>query len=302
MIGRRKFLTQISTLAALAGVSPVISACKKNPTKKPEFKFGICDWDLKLSGNPKAIDATRALGLDGVLVSMPFNPPKTNWGTPELLAETKTALIRTKLECASTSPMCNNYPLISTDGAVEYVINSIKGAAALGAKDILLPFYGKANLQAKGTKRIKEEYFKPLVKSLKKITPVAEKLGIKIGMENSINAEDNLRVIDAVASPSLMVYFDIMNFTYYGFNTVEEMKKLKGHINQIHLKDIGHKFDSNSGKPQNMPLVFETIREIGYKGWLVFETHGFNPQKAGYSLEDLIKYNMEYVKNSPLYK
>ncbi len=302
MIGRRKFLTQISTLAAATGIAPVISACKKCSSKKPEFKFGIDDWDLKLSGKPEAVDAAKALGLDGLLVSMPFNPPNSNWGTPEIISKLKTNFVRTKLECSSTSAMCNKFPFISTNGAVEYVINAIKGAAELGAKDILLPFYGKANLQNKSTKRINEEFFKPLVDSLKKITPVAEKLGVRIGMENSINAEDNIRVIDAVGSSALKVYFDIMNFTYYGFNTVEEMKKLKGYINQIHLKDIGHKFDSNSGKPANMPLVFETIREIGYEGWLVFETHGFNPKKVGYSLEDLIKYNMEYVKNSPLFK
>ncbi len=299
MIGRRKFITQISTLALAAGITPTISACKKN---KRGFKLGIDDWDLKLSGNPKAVNAAKALGLDGLLISMPFNPPQRNWGSPELIAEFNALFARTNLECASTAAMCNKYPFISTDGAVEYVINTIKGAAAMGAKDILLPFYGNANMQSKKTKRIKEECVKPLIESLKKITPIAEKLGVRIGMENSINADDNLRIIDAVGSPALMVYFDIMNFTYYGFNTVEEMKKLKGHISQIHLKDIGHKLDSNSGKPQNMPLVFDTIREIGYDGWLVFETHGFNPKKTGYSLEDLIKYNIEYVRNSVLFK
>ena len=303
MSTRRKFLSQISTATALAGISPMISACCsfcKDKAKAP-FKLGVADWTLKLGGDPKSFDKAKELGLDGVQVSMPFDPKSTAWGTPLRLAEMKAAMARTKLECASTSPMLNKNPFLTTDTAIEYTINAIKGAHEFGAKDILMPFYGNANLQDKSTKRIKEEYFKPLVERLKKITPIAEKLGVQIGMENSLNAEDDIRIIEAVGSPNLKVYFDIMNFQFYGFDSVPEMKKLKGYINQIHIKDIDHKLNAKARMPRDVIGCLNTIAEIEYDGWLVLETHGHNPEKHG-PLDDVLKYNMAYLKTSVLWR
>lgn len=303
MIGRRKFLSQISSATAFAGLSPMIAACCSmcpDKSKRP-YKLGVADWTLKMGGKPEAFDKAKELGLDGVQVSMDFDVKNPIWGTPLQLAEMRAAMARTNLECASTSPKLNGDPFISTPSAIEYTINSIKGANYLGSKDILMPFYGKANLQDKSTKRIKKEYFKPLVERLKLITPIAEKLGVSIGMENSLNAEDDIRIIEAVGSPALKVYFDIMNFQYYGFDSVPEMKKLKGYINQIHIKDIDHRLNKNSRMPRDVEGCLDTIGEIGYKGWLVLETHAHNPKKHG-SLDDVLKHNMDYLKNSSLWR
>ena len=304
MIGRRKFLSQISSVATVAGLSPMISACcSLCPAKsKRPYKLGVADWTLGLRGTPEAIYKTKELGLDGIQLSMPFSPDSEEWGTPVKLAEIKAAMIRENIECASTSPVLNGHPFISTKNAVGFTLNSIKAAHYLGGKDILLPFYGKSDMQDKSTKRMKEECFKPLIEKLKKIAPLAERLGVAIGMENSLNAEDDLRIIDAVGSPAVKVYFDIMNFQYYGFDTVPEMKKLKGHISQIHLKAIGHKLDANQGMPRDMQACLDTIGEIGYDGWLVFETHGrIKPEVHG-TLDEILKHNIVQVKTSSLWR
>ncbi|MBQ6534788.1 MAG: sugar phosphate isomerase/epimerase [Opitutales bacterium] len=301
MIDRRKFLSQMVSAAALAGLSPAISACRCacNSSRKP-FKMGVADWSLLKGGDPSAFDVAKEIGLDGVQVSMNFEPENPVWGTPEKIAALKSAMARTNLECASTAAVCGKNPFIKYGTVVDYIKDACKASAQLGAKDMLVPFYGKGSLLDTSTMRIKEEYFKPVVERLKLIAPVAEKYGVTIGMENSLNAEDDIRIIEAVGSPAIKVYFDIMNFQYYGFETVPEMKKLKGYINQIHLKDIGHKLDSNSGMPRDMRACFDTILEIGFDGWLVFETHGYNPKKLG-PVEGLLKHNLEYVKNSVLF-
>ena len=293
---RRDFISKLSGAAlALGSASTLLSACGKGG----KFKLGVCDWSLRLSGSPKSFEVAKSLGLDGVQISMPFNPKLPVFASPEKISEFKSAMKSTGLECASTSPMLNSHPFISTEGSVEYCIGSIEAAHALGAKDILWPFSGKASLLG-SDKRINGELFKPLVERLKLVAPVAEKFGVTIGMENSLNAEDDIRIIEAVGSPAVRVYFDIFNFQYYGFETVPEMKKLKGYISQIHLKDKGHKLDSNSGCPRDMQACFDAILEIGYDGWLVFELHGHNPKKDG-SIEDVIKYNADFVKKSTLF-
>lgn len=295
---RRQFISAVSRAAIAAAAMPaLLSGCGK----KRNFKLGVCDWTLNMTGNPESFKVGKAIGLDGIQVSFPFTPKNPAvFATPEQCASVKSAMKATGLECASTaSTGFNNFPFATTDGAVEQAIACVKAAADFGSHDILLPFYGKASLLG-ADKRMKPELFKLLVERLKLVAPVAEKLGVSIGMENSINADDSLRIIDAVGSPAVKVYFDIFNYQYYGFETVPEMKKLKGHINQIHLKDKGHRLDSMSGCPRDMNACFEAILEIGYDGWLVFELHGHNPKKDG-TVFDVLKHNTDFVKNSVLF-
>ncbi len=293
-MNRRTFLSKITQATILTSTLPLFGCEKKSP-----FKLGVCDWNLNLSGDSKSFDVAKSFGLDGVQISAPFNKKSPIFASEQNLAEIKSAMARTGLACASTSPMLNRDPFVSTQGAVEYTINAIETASILGAKSILLPFYGKADMQGKD-KRIREDLFKPLVERLKQVVSVAEKFEVAIGLENALNAEDDLRIIDAVGSPMVQVYFDTYNFQYYGFETVPEMKKLKGHICQIHLKDMGHKLDSKSGCPRDMQACFDTIQEIGYKGWLVFEFSKHDPKKDS-PISELLKHNIDYVKNSSLF-
>ena len=169
----------VSRAALAAGAVPaLLSGCGK----KRNFKIGVCDWTLNMSGNPESFKVGKAIGLDGIQVSYPFTPKNPAvFATPEQCAAVKAAMKATGLECASTaSTGFNSFPFATTDGAVEQATACIKAAADFGSRDILLPFYGKASLLG-ADKRIKPELFKPLVERLKLIAPVAEKLGVPRG-------------------------------------------------------------------------------------------------------------------------
>jgi len=294
---RRDFLGGFPATAVLAAMSPaLLAAC----SRKKGYKLGVADWSLMLASNPASFQAAKQIGLDGVQVSMPFDGTGKFFATPAQLDAYKAAMKTTGLMCASTASMLNSKPFVSSEGAVEYVCGTLDAAADLGAADILVPFYGKANLAGKD-KRLREDLFKELIPRLKEAAAHAEKKKVSICLENTLNAEDDLRIIDAVGSEYVKVYFDIFNFQYYGFETVPEMLKLKGHIGQIHLKDKGHRLDSGSGMPRNMQYCFDAIEKIGYDGWLVFELHGHNPQKDG-SIESVLRHNAEYVKKSSLFR
>ena len=53
--------------------------------------------------------------------------------------------------------------------------------------------------------------------------------------------------------------------------------------------------------PRDVIGCLNTIAEIEYDGWLVLETHGHNPEKHG-PLDDVLKYNMAYLKKSVLWR
>lgn len=282
--------------AAFAGCAGALSlsflcSCGKKKT----HPLGVCDWTLGGVGNPGALETASLAGLDGVQVSSAAPKPEGEFFTKAQIAEYKKAMAKTGMKIASTSPTCMNAnPFYSADGAVEFTCKAIDAAAELGANCVLLPFYGPANMQ-NPDKTMNEKFFAPLVARLKEVAPYAQKRGVMVSMENSVSAKDNLRIIEAVGSDWINVYFDIFNFQYYGHDTLDCLKALKGRIGQIHLKDSKHKLDSNSGLPRNMDECLRTIETIGYEGWLVFELHGFDRKKDGEEI-DTIRHNAQFVR------
>jgi len=113
----------------------------------------------------------------------------------------------------------------------------------------------------------------------------------KVGMESvgraGRSADQALAMIEMVGSPDLGVYYDVGNAAYQGFDPVAEMKRLGKHIVQIHIKEIGAQM--GEGK-LDFPLIFRTIRDIGYHGYLVLETDpGDDPAGSA-------RRNLEFVR------
>ena len=279
------------TAAFGAGAFQLLCGCGK----KRGYPLGVCDWTLGGAGNPKALELAKLAGLDGVQISSANQKPEGDFFTKAQIAEYKKMMSATGMKIASTSPTCmNTNPFYSANGAEEFTCKAIDAAAELGSNCILLPFYGPANMQ-NPDKTMNEKCFAPLVSRLKAIAPYAQKKGVMISMENSVSAKDNLRIINAVGSDWVNVYFDIFNFQFYGHDSLEALKALKGHIGQIHLKDSKQKLDSNSGLPRDMDKILDTIKTSGYEGWLVFELHGFNKKTDGEEI-DTIRHNAQFIR------
>ncbi len=295
-ITRRDFIYRsLVSMGLGVGALNALTACKKKEAYN--YPIGVCDWSIGAAGNPTSLDIAKKIGLDGVQISSAKKKPEGDFYTKEEIAAYKAKMAETGMKIASTSPTCmNTNPFYLAKGTVEFTCSAIDAAAELGSDCILLPFYGPANMQ-KPDKKMNEAFFKPLVERLKEVAPYAEKKGVMVALENSISAEENLKVLDAVGSNMVNVYFDIFNFQFYGHETLPALKALKGRIGQIHLKDAKHKLDSNSEFPRKMNEVLATIAKDGYKGWMVLESHGFSPKKEGYSDADLFKHNAEFARN-----
>src|SRR5207247_11430994 len=100
-----------------------------------------------------------------------------------------------------------------------------------GAKVVLLPFFGRGALKT-------QEEMDYVADFLKEIGPEAEKSGITLGLEDTISAEDNVRILDRAKSPAVKVYYDVGNSTNNGFDILKEIRWLgKDRICEFHLKD-----------------------------------------------------------------
>ena len=99
-----------------------------------------------------------------------------------------------------------------------------------------------------------------------KSRPEAEKAGVILGLENTISAEDNVRIMDRARSKAVLVYYDIGNSTKAGFNVAREIDWLgKKRICQMHFKDNPNYL----GRRQNRHArsASSTVSRIGLR-WL----------------------------------
>jgi len=169
--------------------------------------------------------------------------------------------------CSLSMDLLNRNPLATDERAPAWMGQCIDAAKALGAVGILVPFFGPGGLlDERGQWKPEADH---VVARLKEVAPKAEAAGVKLGLENTCSARQNLELLDRVGSDAVGCYYDIGNSTGAGYDVPAEIRDLKGRICMFHFKDGGQYV--GEGKV-NLPPIAEAIQEIGYTGWIVLET------------------------------
>jgi sugar phosphate isomerase/epimerase len=267
-------------LLAAALAAPLVRAAS---TKIP---IGITDWNLRLSANPEAIPLAARLGFDGIQISCGRRlvDDKMPLDNPEVIARCLALSRQHKIPLISTcADRLHDNGLKSDPLAVRWVRDSIRLTHSVGTHVLLLPFFGKWALE----NRQEMEYTGD---ALRDLAPEAEKADVILGLENTISAEDNVRIMDRARSKNVLVYYDVGNSTNSGFDVVKEIRWLgKQRLCQIHLKDNPNYL--GQGKIQFVPIM-AALREIGYNGYAVLETDSKSPA----TLEGDMKRNLGYIR------
>ena len=124
---------------------------------------------------------------------------------------------------------------------------------------------------------------------LREIAPEAEKAGVILGLEDTISAEDNVRIMERAKSPAVLTYYDVGNSTQGGFDVVKEIRWLgKDRICQFHLKDNPHYL--GEGKI-DFPPMLKAIDDIGFHGFANLETDAPSQiRRAGHDPKPALSY------------
>lgn len=273
-LSRRQFLG--STIAGTIVLRTAVRAAA------PAFKIGITDWNLDLEGKPEAVALAKQLGFDGVQISL-SNGSGQRWVGNDVLdamvAESKRLQFPISSVCVNV--LHKNYLKSDPEGRTR-VLEAIPMAKRVGVTVLLLPFFGKGALNTTAE-------MDHVADELKAIAPEAEKAGVVLGLENTISARDNARILDRVQSPAVKVYYDVGNSTGQGFNVIEEIRWLgRDRICEVHLKDNPHYL--GQGKI-DFPAVISTLSQIGFDKWAELETDA----PSGDIKADLKK-NLAYVR------
>jgi L-ribulose-5-phosphate 3-epimerase len=249
------------------GVSAAIAASRipaRGAPNKFKFKVGVTDWNLEQEGKIESIALAKSLGFDGVQISIGTGTEALPLSDPALqkafLDESKR--VGLKIESLCLEILHRNY-LKSDPLGQRWVADSIPIAKAMGVRVVLLPFFGKGALQTSAE-------MEKVGDILKEVAPVAEKAGVVLGLEDTISALDNVRIMERAKSPAVLTYYDVGNSTQHGFNVVKEIRWLgKARICEVHLKDNPHYLGEGT---IDFKAVIDALADIGFDGWAQLET------------------------------
>lgn len=257
-ISRRDGLRLVGGAAAMTLLPSAARAAR------PRFRVGVTDWNLKLENKPAAVALAKRLGFDGVQVSLGKGADRLPLADPALQREYLAESRRVGLPLASVCLEILHVNGLKSDPlAPRWVADAIPIAKALGVSVILLPFFGKQALETPA----EMDY---VGDALRDLAPAAEKAGVILGLEDTISARDNARIMERSKSPAVLTYYDVGNSTRKGFDVVEEIRWLgAARICEVHLKDNPHFLGKGT---IDFPAVVAALATIGFDKWAQLET------------------------------
>jgi L-ribulose-5-phosphate 3-epimerase len=282
---RRMMAGAVRAAAGLAVTCSCAPSIKREKTVVPTgFKLGVCDWTIGKTADPGSFEIAKRVGLDGVQVDFGSGESHLPLFDEQLQRDILDAARTQKMEIASLAMgVLNNVPYKSDPRAERWVRQGIEVAEAMGAKVILLAFFGKGDLRddPQGTNNV--------VQRLRQVAPDAEVAGVTLGIESWLSADQHVDIIERVGSHAVKVYYDVANSHKAGYDIYQEIRRLGPLICQFHAKD----YDDLYGKGSiDFKEVRRAIDDAGYLGWLVMEG-----TKMPLGVEESCRYDAEYLRN-----
>jgi sugar phosphate isomerase/epimerase len=166
---------------------------------------------------------------------------------------------------------------------MEWLMDCIKVCENMGIGIMLVPFFGDGDIRGdeSGTQAVIDRF--------KEAAPKAERAGVSLAIESWLSADEHLRIIEAVGSEALKVYYDVGNSDKAGYDIVQEIRRLGDHICEFHAKDYQDLYGKGN-------IRFKEIRkamdDIGYRGWFVIEGTKFPLGR-----EESIRYDVNFLRS-----
>jgi len=255
------------------------------------MKIGVMDSALAQPW-PTLFKVAAQIGFEGVELGVAQNYSETGLWRKDGRRELKRLSLASNVAIASICLHAYwHFSFASPEEPIRRRAAKIAEEAAVIASDV-----GAGNLLIPVTSAhgvIAEEARKRWVQGVKSCAGIAEKYGVIYALENvgqpfAETGEQLASIVDEINSPAVKVYYDPGNAVHRNLDPLVDINILGRRISQVHMKDPGGKY-LGEGRI-DIPSVIETLKEVGYSGWIMLETQATeDPFKAG-------KKNLEFLR------
>ncbi|HEY4789700.1 MAG TPA: family 78 glycoside hydrolase catalytic domain [Bacteroidales bacterium] len=238
--------------------------------KNQRYKIGLIDLMLLKRQKLGALQLTKDLSADGLEIDMgglgnreTFDNALADSVTrSQFLNETKKLNIEIS-SLAMTGFYAQSFAERPTvDRMLRDCITTMK---EMNVKMAFLPLGVKGDLKKNPELRPK------IVERLKMAGKMAEEAGVVIGIETSLSASEEVKLLKEIGSPAIKISFNFSNPIKEGRSLYKELEILgKDRISEIHCTNKDSVWLIND--PQiDMKKVKATLDKMGWSGWLVIE-------------------------------
>jgi len=234
------------------------------------YKVSVCDWMMLKRQKVGAMELAEELGADGLELDMgglgkrvSFDNKFTEKHFQELFIS---ECNRLGIQFSSIAMSAFYGQSFAKRENYEQLIDEcIATMQALGVKVAFLPMGNQSDL-------VKEPELYPVVlERLKVVAKKAEAAGVVIGIETTLSAKEEAKLIDKINSPAIKSYVNFSSILKRDGDIIKELKTLgKDRIIQIHASNTDG-FWLENDPAINMPEVKNTLDKMGWSGWLVVE-------------------------------
>jgi L-ribulose-5-phosphate 3-epimerase len=270
-IQRRSFLKYAATTTIATGIlgrSTEAQAIKQDSKLRKALQLGMLPKNLSDADKFKL---AKECGFDGI-EGYPINDLKAARQLGRLAREAGTP-IHSIVYGGWREPLSDPDSKVVEKGLAG-METALQSAKALGAETVLL-------VPAIVTETVSYgDAYKRSQENIRKLLPLAAKLGVIIAVENVWNKFllsplEFARYVDEFDSQWLRAYFDVGNVIIFGYSQ-DWIRTLGKRIVKIHLKDFkrkGYQWTNLLDGDVNWKQVRLALREIGYDGFMTTELH-----------------------------
>src|SRR6478609_6801497 len=234
------------------------------------YKVAVVDLMILKRQKLGAFQLAKDIGADGVEVDMgglgdreTFDNQLTNAATRRQFLDKAKELGLEIPSLAMTGFFAQSFaerPTVS-----RMIQDCVDTMTAMNVKVAFLPLGVEGDLQKKPELRPK------VVARLKMAGEIAAKAGVVIGVETSLSAAEEVKLLEDVGSPAIKIYFNFSNAVKNGRDIASELRTLgKDRICQIHATNEDGVWLENDPKV-DLPKIKQTLDAMGWSGWLVIE-------------------------------
>lgn len=267
-----KYISLFIFTGCLTLLSPSIirgESHQKNDANQ-RYKIGVCDWMILKRQKIGSFELVRELNGDGVEIDMgglgnrdAFDNKFREEHFVQLFKE-KSKTFNVEISSLAMSAFYGQ-SLVGRSDYLSLVEDCITSMQRMEVKIAFLPLGIHDDLT-------KNPEIRPeLVRRLKQIGKLAEEAGVVIGIQTSLDAAGEIRLLDDIGSLAIKIYYKFQNALEAGRDICEELKLLgKERICQIHFSDT-----DGITLPHNDRLDMKRIKtvldDMDWSGWLIIE-------------------------------
>jgi sugar phosphate isomerase/epimerase len=261
------FILCVSGMLAGAYQLPLKAAAQDN---KQRYKVAVADLMILKRQKLGAFPLAKEIGADGVEVDMGGLGNRETFNNKLAIDSVRQQFLNKAKElnleiCSLGMTGFFSQSFAKRPTALRAVQDCINTMKQMNVKVAFLPLGVQGDL-------VKNPELRPaIVERLKAAGKMAEKAGVVIGIETSLDARDELKLLKDIGSPAIKSYFNFANAVKYGRDISRQLKILgKNEIIQIHCTDEDGVWLQNDPKI-NLKKIKHTLDRMGWSGWLVIE-------------------------------